>query len=79
MRTETQVKEKIENLTKQMNELKNEHQTEINKLKQNFTKNTPDHMAAISNFYQRRISVISDKISILMWVIEKNQNEQLLS
>jgi hypothetical protein len=62
-----------------MDKLKNEHHTEITKLKENFTKNIPDHMAAVSNFYQRRISAISEKISILMWVIEENENEQLLS
>jgi len=73
------VREKIENLTQQMDKLKNEHHIEITKLKENFTKNTPDHMAAVSNFYQRRISAISEKISILMWVIEENENEQLLS
>lgn len=62
-----------------MNQLKDEHQKEIAQSKENQNKNTPDQMAAISNFYQRRISTLSDKISILAWVLEEGTNETLLS
>ena len=62
-----------------MNQLKEEHRKDIEKSKENWNKNTPDQMAAISNFYQRRISTLSDKISVLNWVIEEIENETLLS
>ena len=79
MRTEIEIRIKIENLKNQMTQLKDEHQKEIAKSKENFNNNTPDQMAAISNFYQRRISILNDRIFALKWVLNENIDETLLS
>lgn len=73
MKTESQVREKIDSLQKQMSYLQEEHHKEIEEAKVKFKRETPSHMAAISNFYQKRISSLNDKILILKWVIDEEE------
>ncbi len=75
MRTEIQIRDKVQLLQEQVEQLKGEHGTMVNEV----AKKGADHNAAISHFYQRRISTITDKIAMLNWVLGEDSNEQLMT